>query len=377
MTNSHDPLGAIVISDLHLNHPKVSTHRMVDSLIKNVNRMYVKDVTKYLIIAGDVFDRATQTDTVAGKQITRFIAFTLDFAFEYDLLLYVLRGTGSHDGTQSEHFVAMNEGRMNKVDLLYIDKISIWEDKYGISWLGVPDESTPSASQTQAEIQSLMKERGVSRVDMGLTHGLYNTHMLNGIMDAHAHDTSFYCSVVDMLIINGHIHHPSQYEKLLTIGSHDRNRHGEEEPKGGWRLLIDKPKKKVSVEFMENTEAELFTTYTLEATEMKAATREVNKYLSTSPLLEGGFLRIFHTKDININDLVRKLQERYSPVIEIVARKIEDKNKKSDLNDRVIEFEKISTVPITPNTAVSLLEDKLDRMGITDKDKILAAFKTL
>lgn len=371
--------GQLVVSDLHLNHPKLNTKEMVDSLIHTITQNHVKDFTRYLIIPGDVFDRPTQTDTQAGKEITRFISFTLEFSVLHGLILYVLKGTGSHDGDQSDHFVSMNDGRINKAELKYVDKIDIWTDKYGLRWLGVPDESTPSAAQTQAEIESLMKKMGVTQVDMGLTHGLYNTHNLNGIIDHHAHDTEFYCKIVKYLILNGHIHHPSRHYKLLTIGSHDRVRHGEEEAKGGWTITVDLTAEEVSATFFENKRAAKFVTYTITSEDIKRAYREVDKYLISNSLMRGGFLRLAYLDTININDLVRLLQDKYSPEIEFTTpKKISTADKAEDeLNSRVIEFSKISTTPITKSTVNELLMDKLERMGVEDKNTVLEAFKSL
>ncbi|AFI55423.1 hypothetical protein TSMG140 [Halocynthia phage JM-2012] len=369
-------LGAIVVSDLHLNHPKLSTDRMVNSLIKNISTSYNSTIT-HLIIPGDVFDRPVQLDTVAGKGITRFISFVLEFSCKHDLVLLVLKGTGSHDGEQSDHFVSMNEGRLVKADLTYVDKISVFTDRLGISWLGVPDEATPSAAQTQAEIESLMKEKGISKVHMGLTHGLYNTHNLNGIVDDHAHDTEFYESVVEYIILNGHIHHPSQHGRLVTIGSHDRNRHGEEEAKGGLRVHIDFKKNTTQLEFRENKEAALFVTYEIKSEVIKTAYREVDKFLISHPIVAGGFLRLAYKDTLNINDLVRLLQDKYHPDIEFSTKKLETVDNSNHLNERVVEFDKIDTTPITKSTVTNLLDDKLKRLGYEDTSLYLEEFNKL
>lgn len=367
---------AISVSDLHLNHPKVSTRRMVDSLIKNITTSRTKHTT-HLLCPGDVYDRPTQTDTEAGREISRFISFALDFSYKYNLVLIVLRGTGSHDGDQPGHFFTANEGRLNKADLHYIDKVSIFHDKYGLSWLGVPDEANPSALQTQAEIQSLLKENGLKQVHCAITHGLYNTHNLNGYVPDEAHDTAWYCSVVKYIIFNGHIHHPSQHDKLLTNGSHDRNRHGEEEAKGGWRVDIDVKTDEVSVEFRENKEAELFITYKVEADDIKKAFREVDKFLLNHPIVGGGYLRLSYNPELIINDLVRLLQDKYSPLIEFSTIKQDSKVKDNHLNDKVIEFDKIVTTPITSHTVKHLLEDKLKRDEVEDIDVYLSEFDAI
>lgn len=367
-------VSGLVVSDLHINHPKLSPARMVNSLIKGITTNFKTKVMEYLIITGDVFDRPTQTDTVAGKESTRFISFCLDYAVKHNLILIVLRGTGSHDGTQTEQFVSMNEGRLVKAELIYIDKISILTDRNSITWLGVPDESCPSAAQTQAEIESLMKSKGISSTQLAVTHGLYNTHNLNGIVDTHAHDTQWYCSVVDYCIFNGHIHHPSTHDKLTTIGSFDRNRHGEEEPKGGWTFKLDLVNKVFERSFFENTEAELFITYKIKGNTIKEALKEINNFLLTHPLNGGGYLRIAYPEGLNINDLVRLLQDKYSPTIEFSTLKVGDSKKEEDINNRVVEFSKIDTTPITPDTINDVLLDKLERNGIENIDECMNLF---
>lgn len=369
--------GALNVSDLHLNHPKVATSKMVDRLIKNITRKMKRDIIQYLICPGDVFDRPTQTDTEAGKQISRFISFLLDFAYKHDLILIVLKGTGSHDGEQSDHFVSMNEGRLHKARLVYIDKITAWEDENGVRFLGVPDEATPSAAQTQAEVESVLKEKGWEQVDIGITHGMYTSHLINGIQDPHSHDVNFYLRIVKYIILNGHIHTPSLYKHLLTIGSHDRTRHGEEEAKGGWIVLIDFTTGEVSTEFFENEDAELFITYEIKADNIKDAYREVDKFLIGHKLVGGGFLRIAHDPELSVNELVRRLHDKYHPEIEFATKKLDGDNAKAELTDRVIEFEQIKTTPITPNTDLGLLEDKLKRMGHEDVGKYLDGYKSV
>lgn len=369
--------GALNVSDLHLNHPKVSTSKMVDRLIKNITKRMKLGKIQYLICPGDVFDRPTQTDTDAGKHISRFISFLIDYTYKHNLILIVLKGTGSHDGEQSDHFVRMNEGRINKARLIYIDKITAWEDENGVRFLGVPDEATPSAAQTQAEVESVLKEKGWEQVDIGITHGMYTSHMINGITDPHSHDVNFYLRIVKYIILNGHIHTPSLYKHLLTIGSHDRTRHGEEEAKGGWLVYIDFTTGEVTTEFFENEDAELFVTYEIKSDNIKDAYREVDKFLIGHKLVGGGFLRIAHSPELSVNDLVRKLHDKYHPEIEFSTKKLDDGKVKEDLSDRVIEFEQIKTTPITPSTDVSLLADKLERMGHENAEKYLKAYQSL
>lgn len=375
MSKTSPNVKIISISDLHLNHPKVSTREMVNRLILWLKS--IKDIRsfQYLIISGDVYDRPTQVDTEAGKQITRFISFILDFCAKYGIRPIILKGTGSHDGDQSAHFLAMDQGREVSTGLIYADKIDVWTDENDVSFLFVPDEATPSAAQTKSEIEALMKERNISKVDVAVTHGLYNSHVLNGIIDHHAHDAEWYSSIVNYMVINGHIHTTSSYDRIHTVGSFDRTKHGEEEAKGGWLFELDKEQMRPKKWFVENELAEKFVTYMVQADNAKDAFREVKKFIIKDNIKLGGHLRLAHKPELDINELLKRLASDYAPDIEFTSKKLDGKTNKESLNEKVEEFQTINIVPITDNTVMELFADKLTRMEIEDQDRYLEMFK--
>lgn len=368
----------ITISDLHLNLPKVSTTLMVNRLISTLMGIKDKLTYHYLIIPGDIFDRPTQMDTEAGKEISRFISFTLDYVNEFKLKLLVLKGTGSHDGDQPAHFKSINQGRLKPVSLRYIDKIDVWRDEdFNLTFLGVPDESAPSTTQVQAQVESLLKEKGIDKVDIALTHGMYTHHCLNGMTFDHSHESDYYDGITKYILLNGHIHTSSLHKKLLTIGSFDRNRHGEEEAKGGWLVDIELKTGLVKKTFLPNKDASLFITREVVEDNVSDAYLSICKYLDTSKLMTGGFLRLaYSSKELDINELVKQLQTKYRPNVEITTKKLDAKETLEETSS-LVERQELNITPITPNTVNDLLIDKLNRMGIEETDKYLDRFKVL
>ena len=369
-------LNIIHLSDLHLNHPKVSTA----FLVNNITRALVDLKNPYLIdrivLSGDVFDRPTHMDTDAGKDILYFINFLLEFCAKFDIALVVLKGTGNHDGYQSDIFVKLNSSRQKPIDLVYCDKISTWVDRDGYRWLGVPDESTPSAMQTKAEIKKLMKAEGIKQFDFATTHFYYDFHAGAEHNPTVAHDSAFYQKIVKYIIFNGHIHNSSYRRKVLTAGSFDRNKHGEEERKGMWSVSLDN--EVVSVDLIVNHNAAKFITYKLISNTPEDITKELYDYLKER---QGSryWLRIAHPKTVNISDILNRLKEEFTDV-EIATKKLGEDEEPSWISGGLSRRLKTSTenfTPILPTTIMELMSDKLKRMGVGDVDKHLEIFKEL
>src|SRR5690606_24238089 len=92
-----------------------------------------------------------------------------------DVAVRVLEGTPSHDREQSKRFVVINES-VGKIgaDLVYIDELSIrYEERFDMNLLFVPDELNHDPNITLAQVQELMAERNLEKVDFAFMHGQF------------------------------------------------------------------------------------------------------------------------------------------------------------------------------------------------------------
>ena len=71
-------------------------------------------------------------------------------------------------------------------------------------------------------------------------------------------------SFVQGCVLNGHVHKPSVYEKVVSGGSFERMQHGEEEDKGFFTVKYDLKTHKVHFKFHVNPDALFFKTIKLE-----------------------------------------------------------------------------------------------------------------
>lgn len=369
-------LNTLHITDLHLNHPKVSCSFLIQNLINGLLQFRNPKSLDRLVITGDVFDRPTHMDTDAGKEILYFANFIIEYCAKHDIALILLKGTGSHDGYQSDIFVKLNTSRQSPIDLLYCDRIMTWIDRDGYRWLGIPDEATPSAEQTKAEVQKLMKAEGIEKFDLAVTHSYYDFHAGAEYNPTVAFDSKFYQGIVKHIIYNGHIHGSSYRRKVLTGGSYDRNRHGEEEPKGMWNVKVDGDI--VTVDFIENKNAAKFLTYPIKNTEPTEILREITDYITECNYPDIWWLRLTHPKSVDMTDIVKQLKTKHAARIDITTKKVDESDEPTWVSGgltRKLIKNAVEITPILPSTIHDLMADKLKRMGVEDIDKHLSVFK--
>jgi len=114
------------------------------------------------------------------------------------------------------------------------------------------------------DIRKLLEAHQLEKVDIVVHHG-YFAHMLPEALLTKGLPHG--CLEVDKIkkyvsgcVLNGHVHISSIYENVISIGSFDRMTHGEETPKGFYKITIDE-NKTYRFEFIENKEANKFITY--------------------------------------------------------------------------------------------------------------------
>jgi hypothetical protein len=318
----------------------------------------------YFFITGDVYDRLiTDCDSAESKAINGFITWVVSRCAKFNIKLRVLKGTSNHDARQCENFVSINDGMVNPCDLKYFDKVGVhFED--GFSMLVVPDNAATTHAGVRAKVEEALKTAGVTQVDMALTHGMYDNHLLAKFTDE-MHDSAFYMSIVRTLILNGHIHTSTLYGHLLTIGSFDRTAQGEEESKGGHYGTIDIANKTFTAKFLENTYATIFRTLTIPPNIDDVAKAYTFIIESLGDLAaKGGWLALAHNPLMDIKELLSRLNDTYANFIVFSSKKVKDKTK----DDVAVEFKRLESKPINRNTIMEMLDDKFTRLDIPFTD---------
>lgn len=227
-------LNIIELSDVHLGHRTTSTEHIIESLnllINNNSRLAEVDL---LIIAGDLFDRLIYLSHPDRPLIQQWMYSLLLLCSKNDIAIRVLEGTPSHDNRQPKFIQDIYEQSDIKCDLLYVDDLHIeYIEKFDINVLYIPDEYHPDHTQTLHEVRKLIAEHGLDKVDFAVMHGAFDYQVPESLHNRIPHHSSkAYLELVRYLIFIGHVHQYSQYQRILSAGSTDRLKHGEEEKKG-------------------------------------------------------------------------------------------------------------------------------------------------
>ena len=258
-------ISIVAISDIHIGCPRSNPHLLHDKLKKFLYPQITKD-TDILFICGDFFDTQLTLNAYAAFESLEVIRELKLLCREVGCDIRVLRGTFTHDRTQPQHFV-MGEPE-NDTTIRLLDTVCIeHHEKTGLDILYIPDNH--GYDNIYDEIDKLLRSHNLEKVDILVHHG-YFKHMLpealltkglpHGCLD-YEHTSKF----VKGCVLNGHVHIPSVYQNIVSVGSFDRLAHGEEAPKGFYRVNITQGQQHqiYSIKFIENSDATKFITYNL------------------------------------------------------------------------------------------------------------------
>ena len=252
----------VVVSDIHLGHSRTPTPFIIDNLNKHITNDAVFSSIDLIVFAGDVFDTLLDFADDDSHDIKRWIAHTLKLAFKHGVAVIVLEGTPSHDRKQSSVFVTINDINAQAgfcpAELYYVDTLSVLHlEHLGISALMVPDEWGPTTADTLDQVQALLANEGLERVDFSFMHGMFEYQMdYEGVS---THNAQAYLDLTQHLIFIGHVHTYSSFQRIFAQGSFDRLIHGEEGPKGFLRFKLNRAGD-YEVKFIENTTAAIYKT---------------------------------------------------------------------------------------------------------------------
>lgn len=365
----------IHLSDLHLGLKTVPTQDIVDNIMGMIKKLPKKDTIDIIAITGDVFEDAIQYKRDEARIITRFINQLLRFCYIHNIILVVLEGTDTHDHHQSKMFVTLNNERDKPIELYYLDNVQFLKIA-GLTVLAIPD-SVGSTQLIKHQVATLLAENHCKRVDLAFTHGMYTHHLDPKLHERYLdtlHETHFYNKTA-ALTLNGHIHPPSLVSNILTAGSFDRLRHGEEHAKGLWDITYYPESGEYTSLFVENINAHLFITHTWLDLDVGVVLSKAEQLLNDNTKLQSQHLRIIHHPTLSSRSISEWLKEKY-PLLNIKCE-INKEKEKASVSVRVDDFLQIKKTPINRDTIIELMKEKMNKLNLPkeQQDKVLLTFE--
>jgi DNA repair exonuclease SbcCD nuclease subunit len=289
-------LDYIVTSDIHLGHSKTPTEHIIESFKSTIltDSNKTKDV---LFIAGDLFDRLLDLNTLEVKHIIEFFNYLLNYCYDNDILLRVLEGTPSHDWQQSSILLKLNDIRPNKCDFKYFKVLDVeYIEKFNKHILYIPDEWTNDHSTLETQITDKLNQYSITNVDIAILHGQFKYQFQGKPYHGFYFKEEYFLNLVRGYIHIGHYHVYTRLDRIIANGSLERLAHGEEKPKG-YVVVKDN-----LYTFIENTRAFIYTTISITK---KTSLDRLDKLIRSYP--KGSYIRLLLSKDhpfnINFNDI--------------------------------------------------------------------------
>ena len=251
----------LAISDVHIGCPRLNPKLLHDKFKKFLYPQVTSDIS-ILFICGDFFDNLLNLNAYAAFVAMDIIKELKHLCRSVGCDLRVLRGTFTHDRDQPKHFVNGEDPEDTSVKLY--DKFSIeHHSKTGLNILYIPDNI--KFNDVYESIHELLKGHNLEKVDILVHHGYFKHILPEALL---VKGLPHGCLEVEKIqkyvkgcVLNGHVHISSIYQNVISIGSFDRLAHGEEEPKGFYRIDIDG--NDYRFKFIENKDATKFITYNL------------------------------------------------------------------------------------------------------------------
>lgn len=356
------PLSYLVLSDIHLVHPRCSTTEMIEQLDLYFDHYRASSEfvnLDYLFIAGDLFDR--HIDGVEGDYhiIQLWLARLLRFCKHYNIKLRLLKGTPSHDKDQMQMAVTLEKILKLEMDFRYIDTLHIeYVKEDNLYILYVPDEYHPESKETYRQVLELMANLGISKVDIAIMHGFFGYQLPELAHSTLKHDEQAYLDIVEHYISIGHVHKFSVYERIIAQGSFGRISHGEEEPKGGTICYIT-PDGKDSFQFVENIHAKTFKTINIRLRDVEKVLVQIERELST--LEADSYIRLLMNKEHTLYSNLDLVRQRF-PMANFTRKDSSKANKTNHLTELDISIEVLYTpIDINKSNIVTLLKEEIDK----------------
>lgn len=348
----------ISLGDVHLGHRLTPASH----IIKNLQRLITDDLLKTLdmvIITGDLFDRQLNNGDDDVNAINRWITILLYKCAAYDVHLYIVEGTPSHDRKQSQFFIEQKVNANIPVELHYAKELEIlYNERFDAHFLFVPDKWHPSTSVTLGQVKAKMKEMGITQVDFAVMHGAFS-YQLPSIVEEPTHDEQEYLALVKHQILIGHVHNMTVNERIYAAGSFDRICHADEIPKGMFHFEVRKDDT-FTATFIENRGAKKYVTWEVHGLDTKELNFQIKERIKDLP--RGSSIRLrCDPGDVANGDIDSYRREYQAFDWQITVEKATAK--KNTVMESMRNFDMSEFVPITKDNILELLLYELEIQG--------------
>lgn len=370
-TKTPSKLSAVVISDIHLGHPRTTTAEIIYGLNKAFTKRLLEFVD-FVFIAGDLFDRDLAVPQTEVELIFDWWASFLRLCKSCNVKVRVLEGTPSHDYRQFRVFGRINHESHIGADCVYHDDLAVERDQSGITILYLPDEYSDTCAETEVKIRELLDRESLEQVDLVIMHGQFKHQFPEKISaKLDCHDADFFLSIARHFVFVGHVHEYSQYKRIVAQGSFDRLCHGSENPKGMILTMLDLPNPaKSSCTFLENLNAKEF--LTVKISERESLEDAGDRLHDVATMLRSdAYLRVQAHEDHPIFGALSDFKKLYPSINWSVKRESQAKDKPEP--DNIPSLAEIrSRVSINPNNLRQLILKRL-----TDADDVTHIMEVL
>lgn len=298
-------------SDVHLGHHSTPTEHILANLTKAFPDNAETGKLDMIWIVGDFFDRLLSAPDHNVALIKMWIYRFLLICGRRQIKVRVMEGTKSHDWAQNKLFEQVVTLGNLDVDMKYVDTLSIeYIADFNMHVLYVPDDWRPNPDDTWREILQLLQEQGLEQVDYALVHGTFD-FQLPPHLKLPRHISERFLSIVRHYCFIGHVHLTAKHGRILSNGSFDRIAHGEEGPKGHWRVTqggVDGDE----IVFVENTGAQIYKTIVCTGLSVEDAIAKIDQEVPLLP--DGSYVRIEAAKGEAIMVSLEALRRRYGNI---------------------------------------------------------------
>lgn len=354
------------VSDVHLFHPTTPTSHIIHNLLIAFPNNDSTGKLDMVFINGDLFDQIAHLPDQNVKFAMVWMTAFLRMCAKRGIKVRVLEGTPKHDRKQNTIFSDLIAAGEIPVDYRYYDRLTIdYEEDYGIHILYVPDEWSSgqwasNTHETAREIRALMAQKNLEQVDLTCLHGAMRYQLPASVKEHLTHDPAFYEAITRFVVNTGHIHESDHRGKILTNGSFDRLVHGDEKPKGHWRVRL-KPGGTYHATFVENKGAMVYKTIRLRELDADKSLAFIKEQLAGLP--KGSHVRIWAEKGHPILGGFETLKREY-PHFHFKPKTETEEEERA--NEQALQEEDDDNlgIEITPNNVVGLVDVKLQSLGV-------------
>ena len=348
-TSSNSRVRIVHVSDIHLFHARNPTKEILDKLRL---QLFQQDAD-LVLFGGDIFDNLATLSVDSIWDVFAFAKDLIKWAEETRTLIRILKGTPRHDWKQNRIFastaLSMGSELLVCKDDLEIEHIA----ELGIDILYIPDEYRPTTAETWQAVEVLLKNTGLSQVDVVCMHGAFDYQLSDMVSEQYLHKSEQFESITRYFVTVGHIHQYSRHSKIIAQGSYDRLCHGDEGAKGLSLTVIDKSKPgDFETTFIENTGAMVFKTVDVSQLNLDDGILAIKAVADT--LVPGSHLRVEASVDSKIYQGYKTMISEY-PWIHW-SRKASDKSKKKTQLQNMLHT--YNSIVLTKDNIVSLTVEK-------------------